>query len=113
MADDGWFEDLAAASDAEPERSPARLTSKVYSAVVARMAERAPLLDLKECRRTGGHLCVFEQALTLLPAATGIGSMNPCRVCHARALGERMEHAPIFWPGCPYSEFHIKGSAVD
>jgi hypothetical protein len=32
--------------------------------------------------------------------------MNPCRVCHARVLGERLERAPIFWPGCPYSEFH-------
>jgi hypothetical protein len=32
--------------------------------------------------------------------------MNPCRICHARILGERLEKAPIFWPGCPYSEFH-------
>jgi hypothetical protein len=78
----------------------------VYSAVVARMAERGPLLDLADCRRAGGHLCVFEHALTILPSATGIGTMNPCRICHARALGERMEHAPIYWPGCPYSQFH-------
>jgi hypothetical protein len=44
--------------------------------------------------------------LTLLPVGQNILSLNPCRVCHARALGERLEHAPIFWPGCPYSDFH-------
>jgi hypothetical protein len=51
-------------------------------------------------------LCIFESALAVLPAGSGVRSMNPCRVCHARVLGERMNHAPIFWPGCPYSEFH-------
>jgi len=106
MSDDRWFERVAEASGATAERAPARLTAKVYSAVVARLAERGPLVDLRDSEQAGGHLCVFEQMLTLLPKATGIGAMNPCRVCHARVLGERMEHAPIFWPGCPYSEFH-------
>jgi hypothetical protein len=41
-----------------------------------------------------------------VPVGTAIRSMNPCRICHARVLAERMEQAPIFWPGCPYSEFH-------
>jgi hypothetical protein len=49
---------------------------------------------------------VFENMLTVLPLGTDLDSANPCRICHARVLGERMEHAPIFWPGCPYSEFH-------
>ena len=106
MSDDLWFEQLAGLTQDAAERAPARLKSKVYSAVTSRMAAAQPLLDLAATKNAGGHLCVFEHALTLLPAATGIQSMNPCRVCHARVLGERMDHAPIFWPGCPYSEFH-------
>ena len=64
------------------------------------------MLDLSDVKDAGGHLCVFEHALTMLPVGGGVRSMNPCRICHARVLGERLEHAPIFWPGCPYSEFH-------
>jgi hypothetical protein len=70
------------------------------------MARSGPLLDLKAVKEAGGHLCVFERAVAALPVGPGIRSMNPCGVCHARVLGERMEHAPIFWPGCPYSDFH-------
>jgi len=107
MSDDLWFERLAdATGDMAQEQAPARLTSKIYSAVVARMAETGALLDLADTKKAGGRLCVFEHALTILPVGTDFRSMNPCRVCHARALGERMEHAPIFWPGCPYSDFH-------
>jgi hypothetical protein len=107
MSDDLWFERLAdATGDLWQERAPARLKSTIYSALVARMAESGPLLDLADVKRSGGRLCVFETALTVLPRGTNVSSMNPCRVCHARLLGERMENAPIFWPGCPYSEFH-------
>jgi hypothetical protein len=107
MSDDLWFDHLAAATgDATHERAPARLRSKIYSALVARMAESGPLLDLSETQEAGGHLCVFENALTILPLGTDIRSMNPCRICHARVLGERMHRAPIFWPGCPYADFH-------
>ena len=87
-------------------RAPAKLKAQVYSALVARMAASGSLLDLAASREAGGHLCVFEQILTVLPVGTDVRTMNPCRVCHARVLGERMEHAPIFWPGCPYSDFH-------
>jgi hypothetical protein len=107
MTDDLWFERLADASDpVKEERTPARLKSRIYSALVARMADTGPLLDLPSTIAAGGHLCVFEKALTVLPLAGDLQSMNPCRICHARVLGERMERAPIFWPGCPYSEFH-------
>lgn len=107
MTNDVWFERLAEATgDGANERAPARLKSKVYSAIVTEMAASGVLLDLKETKRAGGRLCVFEDALTVLPLGAEIRSKNPCRICHARALGERMEHAPIFWPGCPYSEFH-------
>jgi hypothetical protein len=107
MADDLWFEQLAEATvEFTPERAPAKLKSRTYSALVARMAESEALLELTETRNSGERLCVFETALTVLPLGTSISSMNPCRVCHARILGERMERAPIFWPGCPYAEFH-------
>lgn len=106
MSDDRWLERLAEATgEVTPERAPARLKSRTYSALVARMAESGPLLDLGETKSSGARLCVFETALTVLPRETNVSSMNPCRICHARVMGERMEHAPIFWSGCPYAEF--------
>ena len=108
MFDEVWFERLASTTEGteEQEHAPARLKSKIYSAVVKRMANSGPLLDLKETKKEGGRLCVFEYSIALLPVGTEIRSMNPCRICHARVLGERMDHAPVFWPGCPYSKFH-------
>jgi hypothetical protein len=70
------------------------------------MAETGPLLDLADTKEAGVPLCVFESAWATLPIGKNLHSMNLCRICHARVLGERMEHAPIFWAGCPYSEFH-------
>lgn len=107
MNDDLWFNALVAADEASPqERAPATLKSTTYSAVVQRMAECGPLLDLRTTRQNGGHLCVFEHAVAALPVGAAVRSLNPCRICHARVLGERVNRAPIFWPGCPYSEFH-------
>jgi hypothetical protein len=96
MTDDNWFERLGDASTDPPaERSPATLKSKVYSALIQRMAETGALQDLR-----------LTKAVAALPVGTDIRAMNPCRICHARVLGERLAHAPIFWAGCPYSEFH-------
>jgi hypothetical protein len=108
MSDDLWFDALAdtAAAASTDDRAPATLKSKIYSALVTQMAASGPLLDLRATKDAGGDLCVFEHTLTLLPVGTDIRSMNPCRVCHARVLGERMSRAPIFWPGCPYAQFH-------
>lgn len=107
MTDELWFEGLAEADQAPAAaRAPARLASKTYSAVLSRMAEPGPLQDLLQTKRAGGQLCVFEHALTLLPIGSDLRSKNPCRICHARVLGERLDRAPIFWPGCPYSDFH-------
>ena len=107
MADEFWFQQLAAATGvAGEDRAPAHLKSKVYSSLVTSMAQSGPLLDLRGVKDAGGHLCVFEHALAVLPVGAGVGSRNPCRICHARVLGEGLKHAPIFWPGCPYSEFH-------
>ena len=85
MSAEQWFERLAAVTADAPEvRAPARLKSKVYSAVVQRIAESGPLRDLRTTKDAGGHLCVFENALSMLPLGTDIRSMNPCRICHAR-----------------------------
>src|SRR5262245_52916813 len=105
MTGDLWFERLAS-EPVSAERTPANLKSRVYSAIVSRMADAGPLLDLRATKKAGGKLCVFENAVAGLPIGKDLHSANPCRICHARVLGERMEHAPIFWPGCPYSKFH-------
>jgi hypothetical protein len=107
MKTEELLERLAAIDDdTSAERAPARLKSKIYSELVSRLTEAGPLLSLEAIKQAGTPLCVFEKVVTALPASEQIGSRNPCRICHARVLGERLEWAPIFWPGCPYSEFH-------
>ena len=85
--------------------APARLKSKVYSALVSRQSAAGRLLPLAESKDAGAPLCIFEEAVAALPGDR-LHTANPCRVCHARVLGEHLEWAPIFWPGCPYSDFH-------
>jgi hypothetical protein len=107
MTAEELLERLAAIDDGpSAERAPARLKSKIYSALVSRLTETGPLLSLDAIKQSGTRLCVFEEVVAALPGSAQIGSRNPCRICHARVLGERLEWAPIFWPGCPYSEFH-------
>jgi hypothetical protein len=108
MDDERWLEQLAEMSDidtAAPERAPARLKAKIYSALIIRQSETGRLLSLAATKAAGSGLCVFEEALASLPGER-IGSMNPCSICHARVLAERVEPAPIFWPHCPYAGFH-------
>ena len=108
MADDRWFERLAALTrDASTvgREAPAKLKSRIYSSIVTELAADGPLLSLTAVREAGHRLCVFERAVALMPGES-VKTKNPCRVCHARVLGERLHHAPIFWPGCPYCEFH-------
>ena len=89
----------------DPEPAPARLKAKVYSALMLLQAEAGPLLGLTETRAYGHQLCVFEQLVQIAPVGERAKSLNVCRVCHARILAERMDNAPIYWPGCPYVEF--------
>ncbi len=109
MDSDLFFERLAAATDAlesENDRAPARVKSRIYSALVSHLAQSGPLKSLSETARAGRALCVFEAALSKAPVGEQIGSMNASRVCHARYLAEHLESAPIFWPHCPYAQFH-------
>lgn len=106
MTTEQFLEGVASRESPRRDQSPARLKAKIYSTLIARMSETGPLLSLVATEEQGQHLCVFERTLTLIPGGEKMGPMNPCRVCHARVLGERLEWAPIFWEGCPYSEFH-------
>src|SRR5687768_7575414 len=97
--DERWLERLAQEADVDAEASaPARLKARIYSSLVQQLSQSGPLLSLGATKAAGGGLCVFEAAVAVLPVAEAIGSMNPCRVCHARILAERVERAPIFWP---------------
>lgn len=101
-----WIERLAAGTSLEiNEEASSRLKSKIYSALILAMEEEGPLLPLPETKEAGRQLCVFEHLVRILPAPDAVQSLQYCKVCHAKALGERVENAPIYWPGCPYCEF--------
>ncbi len=109
MDSDRFFSKLAEETDlfeSDSQQAPARLKSRIYSTLVARLAATGPLLSLTETKKAGRSLCVFEAALDGVSVGERVGSMNACRGCHARYLAERLESAPIFWPHCPYAEFH-------
>jgi hypothetical protein len=108
MNDERFFTSLAARTDATKgtgERAPARLKSRVYSALVAEQAASGPLLGLPATQAAGRPLCVFENLLSVMPVGERVTSMNPCRVCHARVMAEHFESPPIYWPHCPYVAF--------
>jgi hypothetical protein len=88
----------------EPGQASSRLKSRILSKLITLEQDEGPLRILSQSRDAGERLCVFELAVALL-ASDDLQSRNPCAVCHARMLAERVERAPIFWPGCAYSRF--------
>ena len=86
-------------------RASSRLKSKIYSTLIARQSQDGPLLSLSATKESGRKLCVFEELVQVGPVGESGKRLNLCRVCHARVLGERVENAPVFWPGCPYARF--------
>ena len=86
------------------ERASSRLKSRIFSKLVALEQAEGPLRMLSQSRDSGEQLCIFEQAVAILPSED-LQSRNPCAVCHARVLGEHVENAPIYWPGCAYARF--------
>ncbi|HJZ99013.1 MAG TPA: hypothetical protein VKE70_21030 [Candidatus Solibacter sp.] len=86
-------------------RAPARLKSRIYSALVERQRHEGPLLSLTEVKAGGRNLCVFEELVQITPLGEPAKQPNFCRVCHARVLAERIENAPVYWSGCPYAQF--------
>ena len=108
MDPDRFFLTLAAETEAAErarDRAPARLKSRIYSALVLHQSSTGSLLSLSATKAAGRALCVFENTLDGIPVGERVKSMNPCRVCHARVLAEHFEAAPIFWPHCPYTTF--------
>ena len=85
--------------------APSRLKANVYSALMQEAAANGPLMSLGRCKAGGHQLCVFEELVRIAPVGEAVESLNFCRVCHARVLAERLEHAPIYWEGCPYVNF--------
>ena len=113
MDSDLFFEELAAMTDSlesDDTQAPPRVKSRIYSALVAHLADTGPLKSLSETASAGRSLCIFEAALRKVPVGEPVASMNACRVCHARYLAENFESPPIFWPHCPYAQFH-RGSS--
>ena len=104
VEEERFFESLAS-NGAPAAAAPPRLKSRIYSALVLVQAETGPLLSLPQCKEGGRALCVFEELVRIAPVGQMIASINYCRICHARVLAERLEAAPIYWPGCPYVQF--------
>lgn len=102
--EDTVFETIAAEAGGTP--ISASLKSRIYSGLVQRQAVSGPLLSLTAVKQGGRGMCLFEELVRIAPVGEALKSRNPCRVCHARVLGERMTAAPIYWPHCPYSQFH-------
>ena len=86
-------------------KSSSRLKSRIYSALMRAEAASGALASLSQCESAGGALCVWEKLVKITPVGERAKSLNFCNVCHARVLGERFEHPPIYWSGCPYVEF--------
>ncbi|MBM3727037.1 MAG: hypothetical protein FJW40_16640 [Acidobacteria bacterium] len=95
----------AAAAERPAPRASSTLKSRLFSALCDEQASSGPLMSLAHCKSAGGKLCVFEELVAISPIGEGLKSRNPCNVCHARLLGEHVENAPIYWPGCPYVQF--------
>lgn len=94
-----------AGPEVEAKRTPSRLKSRAYSALIRLQQESGPLQDLTATHEAGHDLCVFEELVQIAPVGQTAKQPFYCHVCHARVLGEQVEGAPIWWPHCPYVRF--------
>ena len=103
---DEWEQIIEATADssAAPKKASSRLKSRIFSQLMKLEQAEGPLRTLAANKAAADPLCVFEHLVALLPSAD-LQSCNPCTVCHARVLGEHVEQAPIYWPGCSYVKF--------
>ncbi len=104
-ASDRWLEDLAKRVEPARMAGPSRLKARLYSQLVQEQAQSPGLASLSVCSEHGFGLCVFEKLVQIAPLGERVEKLNPCRICHARVLAERLENAPIYWPHCPYVKF--------
>jgi hypothetical protein len=103
MTDDPMFEHISKTDHGR--LAPARLKSRVYTALIHAQQEDGALETLSATKQAGRSLCVFEQLVEIAPVGAPAKSKFYCTACHARILAEHMENAPIWWPHCPYSDF--------
>ena len=101
---ENFIERMAATPDPDVHAST-QLKSRLYSALVRQAQRRGPLRSLSATAHAGRPLCVFEKSVQVLRLGESAESINYCRVCHARLFGEWIEHAPLYWKGCPYASF--------
>ena len=97
--------DRTGLDSAQAPPAPSRLKARIYSALMLRESASKWLRSIPETKADGGKLCVFEELVRIAPLSTRMKSLNICRVCHARVLGEAMEKPPIYWANCPYVAF--------
>lgn len=106
MSDAEFVSSSMLSAQSEPEvRAPSRLKSRIFSELQQEQARTGPIRSLTLTKADGGSLCVFEELVQIAPVGEALKSRIPCRVCHARLLGENVERAPIWWPHCPYVMF--------
>lgn len=98
-----FFESLARRATFDTGHSaPSVLKARIYTRLLERQAESGPLMSLADVH---GDRCVFETIVARAPVPESLKRLNPCSVCHARTLAEHFENAPIYWHGCPYTDF--------
>jgi hypothetical protein len=102
--DDALFARLASAESPEIA-APSRLKARIYSALMREATESRQLLPLAASEAAGQCLCVFERFVHSLPLPAAMDRLNYCRFCHPRWMAESIEGAPVWWTGCPYSDF--------
>jgi hypothetical protein len=90
--------------------APARLKSRIYTALIRAQQEDGPLETVSATKQAGRALCVFEELVHIAPVGESAKSKFCCTVCHARILAEHMANAPIWWPHCPYAAFSRAGN---
>lgn len=100
-----WMEQLAERAEPASMAAPSKLKAKLYSRLVQAQAQSTGLATLSRSSKNGFGLCMFEKLVHIAPLGESVEKLNPCRVCLARVLAERIEHAPIYWPHCPYVRF--------
>ncbi|GEM_PF-1572248 len=86
-------------------QAPSRLRSRIYSALMLLESAQGRLRSIPATKAEGHDLCVFEELVRIAPVGQKLRSLNICRLCHARLLGEVMENPPIYWGNCPYVDF--------
>ena len=87
------------------EQAPSSLKARLYSALIREQQATGPLASLNDTVAAGHGVCVFEKLVQIAPVGENTKSRFFCYVCHARALAEKFDDAPIYWPHCPYVDF--------